>query len=83
MLACMNQLRSHLETGGPLSCDGGSALAAQAMGIPTVAEFVSSESIFTKVKAMGINYSQGFYFGKPEPIPVNHTIESIGRETES
>ncbi len=31
MLACMNQLRSHLETGGPLSCDGGSALAAQAI----------------------------------------------------
>ncbi|WP_295055059.1 EAL domain-containing response regulator [Sulfuricurvum sp.] len=40
---------------------------AQAMGIPTVAEFVSSESIYNKVKAMGINYSQGYYFGEPMP----------------
>lgn len=56
---------------------------AQALGIPTVAEFVSSEAIYTKVKAMGINYSQGFYFGKPELIPQINTIESIGRETES
>jgi diguanylate cyclase (GGDEF)-like protein len=42
---------------------------AQAMGIPTVAEYVSSESIYRKVKAMGINYSQGYYFGKPMPMP--------------
>ncbi len=41
---------------------------AQAMGIPTVAEFVSSESIYHKVKEMGINYSQGYYFGKPMPM---------------
>lgn len=40
---------------------------AKAMGIPTVAEFVSSESIYNKVKAMGINYSQGYYFGEPMP----------------
>ncbi len=40
---------------------------AQSMGIPTVAEFVSSESVFHKVKAMGINYSQGYYFGEPMP----------------
>ncbi len=43
---------------------------AQAMGIPTVAEFVSSESIYNKVKSMGINYSQGYYFGKPMPMAV-------------
>lgn len=42
---------------------------AQAMGIPTVAEYVSSEAIYRKVKTMGINYSQGYYFGKPMPIP--------------
>lgn len=42
---------------------------AQAMGIPTVAEFVCSEAIYHKVRAMGINYSQGYYFGKPIPKP--------------
>ncbi len=41
---------------------------AQAMGIPTIAEFVCSEEIYNKVCEMGINYSQGYYFGKPAPI---------------
>jgi len=41
---------------------------AQAMGIPTVAEFVCSKTIFEKVKTMGIDYSQGYYFGKPMPM---------------
>lgn len=41
---------------------------AQAMEIPTVAEFVCSESIYRKVKAMGITYSQGYYFGEPSPL---------------
>jgi len=39
---------------------------AQDIGIETVAEFVSSESIYNVVTEMGITYSQGFYFGKPE-----------------
>lgn len=43
---------------------------AQAMGIPTVAEYVCSESIYKKVKNMGVNYSQGFYFGEPMPMVV-------------
>ena len=41
---------------------------AQAMGIPTVAEFVYSKAIFEKVKSMGIDYSQGYYFGEPMPL---------------
>jgi diguanylate cyclase len=43
---------------------------AQAMGIPTVAEYVCSESIYNKVKKMGVNYSQGYYFGEPMPMVV-------------
>lgn len=43
---------------------------AQAMNIPTVAEYVCSESIYNKVKSMGINFSQGYYFGKPMPMAV-------------
>ncbi len=34
-------------------------------GFTTVAEFVSSKEIFEKVKSLKIDYSQGYYFGKP------------------
>ncbi len=34
------------------------------LGIKTVAEFVSSEDIYLKVKEIGITYMQGWYFGK-------------------
>mgnify|MGYP006440944323 FL=1 len=36
--------------------------------IETVAEFVSDEKIFKKVKSLGIDYSQGYYIGKPRPV---------------
>ena len=35
------------------------------MGIQTVAEFVSSSDIYSTVKELGINYMQGYHFGKP------------------
>ena len=34
--------------------------------IATVAEFVSSAEIYEKVKALGVDYVQGYYFAKPE-----------------
>lgn len=37
----------------------------QKMGIKTVAEFVHSKEVFEVVKEIGIDYSQGYYFGKP------------------
>ena len=36
--------------------------------IQTVAEFVSSENIYKIVSDIGIDYSQGFHFGKPQPL---------------
>ena len=36
------------------------------LGIKTVAEFVSSKEIYQKTKNLGIDYMQGYYFGKPE-----------------
>lgn len=39
---------------------------AQKQHMKTVAEFVEDETIFHLVKAMGIDYSQGYAFGKPE-----------------
>lgn len=35
------------------------------LGIKTIAEFVHSKEIFKKVKALGIDYSQGYYFSEP------------------
>ncbi len=39
---------------------------AKEMGIQTIAEYVSSEEIYEKVLGMGIDYSQGYYFGIPK-----------------
>ncbi len=40
---------------------------AKSLQAKVVAEFVSSEEILHKVNALGIEFSQGYYFGKPEP----------------
>ncbi|WP_226905303.1 EAL domain-containing protein [Poseidonibacter ostreae] len=34
-------------------------------GVKTVAEYVSSEEIYEKVKSLGIDYCQGYYFDRP------------------
>ena len=34
-------------------------------GVKTVAEYVSSEEIYEKIKELGIDYCQGYYFDKP------------------
>lgn len=38
---------------------------AAELGIKTIAEFVSSREIYEIVNAMGITYSQGYYFSEP------------------
>jgi EAL domain-containing protein (putative c-di-GMP-specific phosphodiesterase class I) len=38
--------------------------------IPCMAEFVHNESVQLVVKALGINYSQGYYFSEPAPLPL-------------
>jgi len=43
-------------------------LFAWKQDIKTVAEFVSTPEILQVVKDIGINYSQGFLLGKPEPL---------------
>ncbi|HIE58629.1 MAG TPA: EAL domain-containing protein [Hydrogenothermaceae bacterium] len=40
---------------------------AHSLGVKTVAEFVHNEEVFNVVKEIGIDYSQGFYLGKPSP----------------
>jgi EAL domain-containing protein (putative c-di-GMP-specific phosphodiesterase class I) len=43
-------------------------LFAQKQKIKTVAEFVENEEIFNIVKGLGIDYSQGYAFGRPEDL---------------
>jgi diguanylate cyclase (GGDEF)-like protein len=42
-------------------------LLCKKSGIKIIAEYVHNAAVQEKVKAIGIEYSQGFYFGKPEP----------------
>jgi diguanylate cyclase (GGDEF) domain len=41
---------------------------AKKMGIKTIAEFVENERVLEVVKDLGIDYAQGYYLGKPEPL---------------
>lgn len=41
---------------------------AKENSIKTVAEYVANEEIYNKVKSLGIDYSQGYFLGKPEPL---------------
>jgi len=41
---------------------------AEQLGIETVAEFVSSEEIYDTVKELGVDWAQGYWLGKPEPL---------------
>lgn len=36
------------------------------LGVATVAEYVSDRDIYKKIKKIGVNFSQGYYFGRPE-----------------
>ena len=41
---------------------------AKKQNIKTVAEFVENENIYNILNEIGIDYSQGYYFGKPEKL---------------
>ncbi|MDQ7042370.1 MAG: EAL domain-containing protein, partial [Sulfurimonas sp.] len=36
-------------------------------GIKVIAEYVHNKEVQEKVKALGIDYSQGYYFSEPKP----------------
>ncbi len=40
----------------------------QVMGMKTIAEFVENDEIKAMLKAIGVNYGQGYGMGKPEPL---------------
>ena len=41
---------------------------ARGMGIKSVAEFVESEETLKIIKKLGVDYAQGYFIGKPEPL---------------
>ena len=36
--------------------------------IETIAEYVENEEVYNTICKLGVDYSQGYYFGKPEPL---------------
>ncbi|MDP4145200.1 MAG: EAL domain-containing protein [Bacillota bacterium] len=49
---------------------------ASKLEIKVIAEFVHSESVYNKVKQMGIEFSQGYYFGQPKPNLLGDTRDA-------
>ncbi|MDR2638496.1 MAG: bifunctional diguanylate cyclase/phosphodiesterase [Helicobacteraceae bacterium] len=41
---------------------------AQSIGAKTIAEYVSTREIYEKARELGVDYSQGFFFGKPRRL---------------
>ena len=41
---------------------------AKEQNLKTIAEFIENENIFNIIKDLGVDFSQGYYFGKPEPL---------------
>jgi EAL domain-containing protein (putative c-di-GMP-specific phosphodiesterase class I) len=41
---------------------------AKVLGVKTIAEYVDKDAVLKRVAELGIDYAQGFYLHKPEPI---------------
>ena len=50
---------------------------AKVQNIKIVAEYVENENIYHILKNLGVNYSQGYYFGKPQPLEMQSKKNSI------
>jgi len=51
---------------------------ARAFSIDTVAEFVENTAIARQVRELGVDYAQGYAFGRPEPL--ESVLESLARD---
>ena len=43
----------------------------QTMGLQVIAKGVENEEIFNEVKALELDYAQGYYLSKPQPMNLN------------
>jgi diguanylate cyclase (GGDEF)-like protein len=51
---------------------------AKGFSIDTVAEYVETQGIADKVRELGVDYAQGYAFGKPEPL--DKILDELGRD---
>jgi diguanylate cyclase (GGDEF)-like protein len=51
---------------------------AKGLGIETVAEYVENDPIAREVRRLGVDYAQGYAFGKPEPLA--EILESLAHD---
>ena len=51
---------------------------AKELGLKTISEFVHSKDVFDKVYELGVDYSQGYYFGEPVSNPEIFSKRMIG-----
>lgn len=42
------------------------------LGVATVAEMIETETTAAQLKEMGVQFGQGYFFGKPAPDPIYH-----------
>jgi EAL domain-containing protein (putative c-di-GMP-specific phosphodiesterase class I) len=42
---------------------------ARGLGLKTIAEFVENEEIVAMLRSLGVDYAQGYHYGRPEPMP--------------
>ena len=52
------------------------AFFAHNANIPCIAEFVHSQSVQAVINTLGIDYSQGYYFSKPSPLPITEPLSN-------
>ena len=50
---------------------------ARKLETKTVAEFVHSKEIYKIVKELGVDYSQGYYFGEPQPHIIEDQVSAV------
>ncbi len=51
---------------------------AHALGMKTVAEWVEDQQLAVLLRELGVDYGQGFAFGKPEPLTMAATTSEAG-----
>ncbi len=51
---------------------------AKGFSIDTVAEYVETQAIADKVRELGVDYAQGYAFGRPEPL--DKVLDDLGRD---
>lgn len=48
----------------------------QIMGVATIAECVENEAVLARLRELGVNYAQGYYFEKPQPLGRSSSVAS-------